>query len=340
MMDFTKLRNLISSHFNKSELRNLAYDLRINHENLPGETLHDLSRELIEWCRRHQQIEELIAQCKSLRPKVDWNSIYQELVNRNHKYPFLVRAEIIQQNLQIETIFIPAGSFLMGIRKDRNISNESIIEHEVELPSYHIGKYPVTNQEYAEFVKQTKYPVSKNSGWFGKKPPQSKLDHPVVGISWYNALNYCQWLSKQTNQTYRLPTEAEWEKAARGTEGIIYPWGNSWNAEYCNWNNSDTTPVTTYQSGQSPYGCYDMVGNVWEWTSTLWGHDWQESSFAYPYRPNDGREDLAAPSTVHRIFRGGAFNEDKTKLNCTVRRWYAPTHQSKNCGFRVVLEET
>jgi formylglycine-generating enzyme required for sulfatase activity len=226
----------------------------------------------------------------------------------------------------------------MGRQAEADVPEYETPRHQVDMQAYRIGKYPITNEQYAEFVKQTNHSAPKKAGWFGKKPPQYKLDHPVVGVSWYDAQAYCQWLTEQTGRTYRLPTEAEWEKAARGDDGRKYPWGSQWDPTRCNCAGSETTPVTAYAAGKSPYGCLDMIGNVWEWTSTLWGQNWQKSDFSYPYRSDDGRENLNADSTFYRIFRGGDFADDETQLTCSTRRWYAPDHTDKARGFRVVLE--
>jgi formylglycine-generating enzyme required for sulfatase activity len=249
----------------------------------------------------------------------------------------LLKPEIPHLPFEPETVLIPAGPFLMGSRADEDVPDNEKPQHEVDLPAYRIGKYPVTNEQYAEFVKQAKYPAPKKVGWFGKNPPRQELDHPVVGVSWYDAVAYCQWLSEKTGRTYRLPTEAEWEKAARGENGRIYPWGDEWEASGCNCASTQTTPVTAYPSGQSPYECYDMIGNVWEWTSTLWGSDWKNPDFSYPYQANDGRENLEADSAFHRVFRGGSFDDEVAQLRCSARRWYAPDNTDKARGFRVVL---
>lgn len=236
-----------------------------------------------------------------------------------------------------ETILIPAGPFLMGSPDSKNGPAAERPQHQVELAAYQIGKYPVTNEQYAEFIKQSKHRPPQKVGWLGPTPPQQRLDHPVVAVSWYDVLAYCAWLSEQTGRAYRLPSEAEWEKAARGTDGRIYPWGNSWDANCCNGTSSQTTPVTAYPAGRSPYGCCDMIGNVWEWTSTLWGPDWQQSDYAYPYRPDDGRENGSATGTVYRLFRGGAFDDELSQLRCAARCWYAPDHAGKTRGFRVAM---
>lgn len=115
------------------------------------------------------------------------------------------------------------------------------------------------------------------------------LDHPVIYVTQHDATVYCRWLSEITGKSYRLPSEAEWEKAARGTDGRIYPWGDQWEAGRCNAQPSgkrDTTPVGAYPQGKSPYGLLDTAGNVWEWTRSLCKR--------YPYDPADGREALDA----------------------------------------------
>jgi formylglycine-generating enzyme required for sulfatase activity len=250
----------------------------------------------------------------------------------------LFRPDISRLSFEPETVLIPAGVFLMGSLENETSPANELPQHEVDLRAYRIGTYPVTNAEYAQFVKQTQYPAPQKAGWFGRSPPQDKHDHPVVGVTWYDALAYCRWLSEQTGRTYRLPTEAEWEKAARGVDGRIYPWGDEWDAGRCNCASRQTTPVSAYPSGQSPYACYDMIGNVWEWTSTLWGSNWRAPEFSYPYQAHDGREDLAADTSVYRLFRGGSFEDKIARLTCAARRWYAPEHAGKVLGFRVLLE--
>jgi formylglycine-generating enzyme required for sulfatase activity len=236
------------------------------------------------------------------------------------------------------TILIPAGIFLMG--SDTNDADEAP-QHPVKLPAYRIGVYPVTNVQYAEFIKREKqHEPPKKVAWFLREPPADKLEHPVVGVSWDDAQAYCRWLSQQTDRTYRLPTEAEWEKTARGEEGRRYPWGNEWHEGHCNEGNDETTPVTAYPAGVSPYGCYDMLGNTQEWTTTLWGSDPQTCAFPYPYRADDGREDLIASHLhrVYRVYRGGSFRDDPAKLRCSARGCSTPDSKIRWRGFRVVME--
>ncbi|MBI1879105.1 MAG: formylglycine-generating enzyme family protein [Chloroflexi bacterium] len=327
--NFKNIRALLIEGFTGEELRELCFDAPdfrpVYHQLAQNTGKDEIVRRLLEYAQKMFLIDQLLILVQERNPAL--YEVYQSYYDRNPRPTKFIEPE---------TVPIPAGPFLMGSLESAE-PNE-LPQHLVDLAAYRIGKYAVTNAQYAEFVKQAKYPAPPKGGWFGKIPPKDKFDHPVVSVSWYDARAYCEWLSQQTGRIYRLPTEAEWEKAARGTDGRLYPWGNEWNAGRCNCANTQTTAVAAYTAGQSPYGCYDMIGNVWEWTSTLWGPKWWESKFPYPYQPDDGREDLTATSTSHRLFRGGCFDEEIAQLRCSTRRWFAPDHQDKRCGFRVVLQ--
>ena len=174
-----------------------------------------------------------------------------------------------------EMIEIPPGAFLMGIlhsqaealaRKYRHhvswLSGE-VPQRTVELPAYRIDKYPVTNAQYAVFCKETGYPPRPH--WGGPEPPRGLLHHPVTYVNKADAETYAGWAGK------RLPTEAQWEKAARGAEGRMYPWGDGFDGTVCRWDGgagkgaSGTAPVTQFPRGASPYGVMDMAGNAAEW---------------------------------------------------------------------------
>jgi formylglycine-generating enzyme required for sulfatase activity len=222
---------------------------------------------------------------------------------------------IIWEKDSKEMIYIPAGDFLMG--SDESWDNESP-PHTVHVDAFYIDRYPVTNEEYKRFVDATGHPVPCYSvewaepyeyNWDPEKqtPPEGKERHPVVLVSWEDACAYAAWAGK------RLPTEAEWERAARGLDGNRWPWGNEFVPGHCNTRESDsngTTCVGQYSpEGDSPDGAGDMVGNVWEWTSSLF--------YPYPYDPNDGRESQEARGW--RVLRGGSWRNDLTRARCTAR---------------------
>jgi formylglycine-generating enzyme required for sulfatase activity len=237
-----------------------------------------------------------------------------------------------RQTFEPELILIPAGEFLMGSdpKKDKGAYDDEQPQHTLYLPDYWIAKMPVTNAQYAAFVQATRYKAPRH--WKNRKVPAGKDAHPVVYVSWDDAMIYCKWLAEATGKSYTLPSEAEWEKAARGTNGRIYPWGNTFDKEKCNIGGllkvfgDDMTPVDRYPQAASPYGVLDMAGNVWEWT---------RSSFRpYPYDPMDGREDISA--SCERVVRGGAFYTNARRARCVCRRWNLPHLDYKLFGFRVV----
>ncbi len=235
------------------------------------------------------------------------------------------------QPIEPEFVLIPAGEFLIGSdpEKDPRAYAAEQPRHSLYLPDYSIGRTPVTNAQYAAFVEATGYKAPNY--WEGGKPPVGKEDHPVVYVSWHDARAYCEWLSEKKGQACRLPSEAEWEKAARGTEGWIYPWGDAWHDGCCNSHesgSSDATPVGRYSpQGDSPYGCADMAGNVWEWTGSLYKD--------YPYDPQDGRENPRAAGP--RVLRGGAFYSSARRVRCAYRDTAYPDDWRGAFGFRVAL---
>jgi formylglycine-generating enzyme required for sulfatase activity len=244
-----------------------------------------------------------------------------------------------------EMISIPAGEFLMGSDPsvDEDAWDEEQPQHTLYLPDYHLSKTPVTNAQYAVFVQATGHRLPDHwKGTFrkGGNPPRGKGDHPVVNVTWHDAVAYCRWLAEVTGRPYCLPSEAEWEKSARGGDGRIYPWGNRWDVKQCNseeGGKGNTTLVGTYSQGASPYGLLDMAGNVLEWTRSLWGEDWEEPSFKYPYDPADGREDLDAPGSVLRVLRGGSFYLSVKYARCAARIRLIPNYFGLSSGFRVLV---
>lgn len=232
-----------------------------------------------------------------------------------------------------KTVAIPAGPFAMG----DSAAPPEWRQHTVELDAFHIGKYPVSNEQYAAFVREHRDNRPRQTGWFFTTPPAGQLDHPVTGITWSDAVAYCAWLSAQTGRAYRLPTEAEWEKAARSADARRYPWGDAEpDASRCNMGTGRTSAVTAYPDGSSPYGCYDMAGNVREWTSTLWGDNLRQARYTYPYR-HDGREGAGERPNDLRICRGGAYDDPPTLYQCSARTIVHSDARLPTVGFRVVL---
>jgi formylglycine-generating enzyme required for sulfatase activity len=228
-----------------------------------------------------------------------------------------------------EVVFVPPGPFEMGSQRTVGKSSEKVEQpaHQVSLGGYWIGRYPVTTAQFRTFLEASQH-VPSNSDL-------SKADdnHPVVSVSWHDAMAYCCWLSDRTDLHVTLPSEAEWEKAARGTDGRIYPWGDEQpDNTLCNFNRVDvmkgTVPVGHYSPrGDSPYRCADMAGNVWEWTRSIFKE--------YPYDSRDGREDANGQGT--RVLRGGSYNNNSRFVRCAARRKSMPETRSTDAGFRLVV---
>jgi formylglycine-generating enzyme required for sulfatase activity len=176
-------------------------------------------------------------------------------------------------------------------------------------------------------------------------------NHPVVGVTWYEAVAYCRWLNGevgwkrlglQEGWEVRLPSEAEWERAARGMDGRKYPWASGeeptgkGHANFAASNIGGSSAVGLFVGGGTPEGLMDMGGNVWEWTRSLWGRDYGVPGFKYPYDPHDGREEEAAGCEVLRVLRGGSWDVPVGSLRCAFRFRFDPTLRDRDVGFRVV----
>ena len=192
------------------------------------------------------------------------------------------------------------------------------------LDEYMIGKYAVTNVQYSIYAQ------AKGLEW---AMPPGKVNHPVVNVGWDDAVAFCVWVSETTGRQVHLPTEAQWEKAARGTDGREYPWGNEVpNANLANfdWNVNDTTEVGKYSpAGDSPYGLADMAGNVWEWTADWYSDTYYASSPASnPQGPTTGQ---------YRVLRGGGWGFNSSGVRAAFRVGSEPTIRRDYGGFRVVV---
>lgn len=265
-------------------------------------------------------------------------------------------AEIKPLPFEPETIVIPRGIFPFGSTPpqitglpDRH-ARKWAEEHEVPqrmlpLPDFRIGRYPVTVGQYRQFLEAGGYyerrfwtgagwswrqngNVSQPSCWAEDEGEWVSDDNlPVVCVSWYEAFAYCRWLAEETGRPYRLPTEAEWEKAARGKEGRIFPWGDIWLDNACHANKPDGRTMRVGRcspDGDSPYGVSDMSGNVWEWCRTKWRDK-------YEHRADDNIE-----GTDRRVLRGGSWAHDLNYLRCAYRSWESPRNRTYSIGFRVV----
>ena len=255
-------------------------------------------------------------------------------------------------NFRMQLVRVPAGEFLMGSDKtvDANAWNNELPQHWVYLDEYLIGKYPVTVAQFATFVAATGYRTEyerRNDDWTWQCPRgkgsdvRSKQQHPVTCVTWNDAVAFCEWLAKQTGSRVSLPTEAEWEKAARWDAAKriarIWPWGNRFDARKANTNEGgmrDTTSVGTYSAdgGDSPFGCADMAGNVWEWCA-----DWYNAD-EYKHRAHTVLRNPAGPvSGTWRVMRGGSYANLVRVVRCAFRFSDQPNIRRDNGGFRVVV---
>jgi formylglycine-generating enzyme required for sulfatase activity/energy-coupling factor transporter ATP-binding protein EcfA2 len=216
------------------------------------------------------------------------------------------------ETLGFPMVFVPAGEFLMG---SDQVADERP-PHQVYLDDYWIAKYPVTNAQFERFVRETKYQAGD---WRSEFKP-GKENYPVVNVNWDDAVAFCGWAGNH------LPTEAQWEKAARGTEARVYPWGNQWDAGRCNVSGRGTTPVDRYPNGVSPYGNYDMVGNVEEWCA-----DWYDANYYKNSPPRNPKNEV--PGT-RRVLRGGAWGSTQPNAHSTIRNDTGSGNRKSHIGFR------
>jgi formylglycine-generating enzyme required for sulfatase activity len=221
-----------------------------------------------------------------------------------------------------DMVLVPAGEFTMGSPEGDPDEKPA---HKVQISAFFIDKYEVTVKQYAAFLQESGGDRPAEWRTMNKTANQNR---PVMGVDWADAARYCKWAGK------RLPTEAEWEKAARGTDGRLYPWGNDpptpLHANYGKkeWNNHEAlVPVGTLEAGKSPYGVYDMAGNVWEWVS-----DWYDNDY-YKQSPSDSP--AGPPTGGFKVIRGGSWNTSARNLRAADRYFDPPSFRSQYVpGFR------
>ena len=228
--------------------------------------------------------------------------------------------------------------------------------HRVHVSEFFIGRFAVSQDEYARFIRATGYPAPairslpliatgerealfRELGaayvWQNDQPPPGRGTHPIVLVHYDDAVAYCAWLTEAIGRVVRLPSEAEWEKAARGgADGLRYPWGNEIDPSRCNYlfeasakRQRGTRPTGTYPPNQ--FGLYDMCGNVWEWVS-----DWYDSDY---YGLGDVRDPKGPPEGTMRLVRGGSWvNENASMLRTAYRHKVPPDTYAYSIGFRIV----
>lgn len=211
-------------------------------------------------------------------------------------------------------MYIPGGEFILG--SDTGNEDETP-QQTIFIDAFNIDIYPVTNAQYKEFVDATGHAPPRH--WENGTYPEGTADHPVTWVTWYDAQAYAEWAGK------RLPTEFEWEKAARGTDGRIYPWGNEFDPSKCNSRESGlkgTSPVGSYPEGVSPYGVFDMAGNVWEWTA-----DWYKAYRGSIY-------ELGRYGERYKVLRGGSWYDGQDSVRTTTRKSFDPNQGFSTIGFR------
>lgn len=227
--------------------------------------------------------------------------------------------------ISFDWIEIPAGEFLMGSNPIQPITSypDESPEHQIDLEEFFISAKPITNAQYEKFVLSTGY--KKPGHWIGGVVPSQKKEHPVTYIDWDDANAFANWCGAS------LPSEAQWEKSARGSDGRLFPWGDAEpTSEDANFGNliGDTTEVGIHKSGASVYGVLDLAGNVWEWTSSIHRE--------YPYNSNDGREDVNLWGA--RVVRGGNYLSAAKNIRCADRHSIYPTARDIYIGFRVATK--
>ena len=234
-------------------------------------------------------------------------------------------------------VLVPGGSFPMGVPPgDRDGGRDEYPRHDVALDAFYIDKYEVTNGRYLEFVRSTahrapQHPTNKKRNlWDGGLMPESIAERPVINVDWFDADAYCRWAGK------RLPTEAEWEKAARGGDDRRFPWGNvEPTNKHLNYNQQwigekTLMPVGSYEAGKSPYGAYDMAGNVWEWVA-----DWYDARY---YEKSPGNNPQGPASGTKKVIRGAGWQNETPTVRIFTRVESDPAVRNESTGFRCAAD--
>jgi serine/threonine-protein kinase len=326
-----------SERISRYEVINLANEWNIDYEGwkLTGRSL--LNRDAEGNCKfAHRSIMEfLFAKQYSNNNKLCG---FNDLTDQMKTFLFEVLKEAGGEEFRTNydpfpMVFVPYGKFRYGDERDEML----------ELPKYYIDVFPVTNRQYSRFLNAMQpaekiikewidlngaFGIEKCRIWNNSVTHTYEIEngyemHPVIYVSWFGAEAYAKWAGK------RLPSEVEWEKAARGIDGRTYPWGNFFKENACNLQNKyhGTTDVKLFENGKSPFGSYDMAGNVWEWCA-----DWYSENNA-----RDKNDPIKGPPEGNfRVLRGGSWLNDPQYLRCAGRYWSLPGTRSDGVGFRCV----
>jgi formylglycine-generating enzyme required for sulfatase activity len=255
-----------------------------------------------------------------------FSPLHRDVERQNHP-PFAA-------SIGLDMLFVPSATIMMGSAADGAAPNEQPIT-KTHVPCFYISRFPITNAEFEMF----------DPTHCAKRPSWANGKHPVVYVSSIDAIKFCEWLSRRDGKKYRLPSEAEWEYAARGTDGRSYPWGEKLNrgdlANFADSNTNfpwrdteindgfaETAPVGTYPRGASPFGAEDMAGNVWEWCL----------DFYEPYKGKERTNSRSNLSVGRRIYRGGSWKSKASSLRTTTRNFNLPEYSANDVGFRIICE--
>jgi formylglycine-generating enzyme len=258
--------------------------------------------------------------------------------------PFVADAQSLQAVIappkgkdRAPMVEIPSGSFPMGVPPgDRDGGRDEYPRHEILLDTFWIDQFEVTNGRYIEFVKSAGHRVPRNPTnptrnlWQGDTITESLAERPVINVDWFDADAYCKWAGK------RLPTEAEWEKAAKGTSDRRFPWGNvEPTGKHLNYNQrwigeKTLMPVGSYEAGKSPYGVYDVVGNVWEWVN-----DWYDARY---YEKSPSKNPTGPQEGTKKVIRGAGWQNETPTVRIFTRVDSDPSMRNESTGFRCAAD--
>ncbi len=285
------------------------------------------------------EMQRIIQQVTSRQPTVQSQYKLRMSVSSNIGQPF-------------EWCKIEGGAFWMGsdLSRDKRTYDDEPSLHQIELPTFYMAKYAVNHSQFQAFLDAEDgffdarwwAGLGIDVGHRGLTAEQHWLipDHPRENVSWYDAMAFCRWLSYRLGGGYeindiaawivRLPTEAEWEKAARGTDGRIYPWGDQFDASHCNTHESGhqmTQRVGSYVDVLTANGLHNMSGNVWEWCLSLWTMPFNHQTAAQ----------IKLDADEARVMRGGSWRDSASRARTAYRSFRAPATRDNDCGFRIVM---